>query len=128
VTSSFGSNSLANGYVYRPGLITTPNSAIGQTFVMQNYGEPGHSYRVFVSTAQTVANTQYGTLLIGPFPLVQLLPDLPYPGPDGVSTFTLTVPNSNVLVGITIYFQTLDISQYSPLAGDLSNASSTTFP
>jgi hypothetical protein len=127
VTSALGSNSSAGAWVYTPAVITTPNSAIGQTFVMQNYGEVGNVFRTYVSTTQTFANTQYGTLLIGPFPLVQLLPALPYPGPDGISTFTITVPNSPVLAGLTIWFQSLDISQLSPLAGVLTNASSTTF-
>ncbi|HTE06701.1 MAG TPA: IPT/TIG domain-containing protein [Planctomycetota bacterium] len=128
VSSSFGSNVQADGYVYTPAITTTANSAIGETFVMRNYGTPGHVYRTYVSTVPTSAATHFGTLLIGPFPLVQLLPQLPYPGPDGISTFTLVVPFNPVLVGLTIWFQSLDISQLSPLAGELTNASTTSFP
>lgn len=128
VTSSFGGNTQVDGYIYTPAVTTTANSAIGETFVMRNYGEVGNSFNTYVSTLQTSANTAYGTLLIGPFPLVQLLPTLPYAGPDGITTFTLVVPYSPALVGLTVWFQSLDISQFSPLVGVLTNATSTTFP
>jgi hypothetical protein len=128
VTSSFGSNTAVGGYVYTPAVTATPFSVQGGTVELKNYGTVGQVFNTYISTATTSANTNYGTLLIGPFPLVQVLGSVPYFGPDGVTDIVFGVPHNPVLVGLTVYYQSLDITGVGPLTGELTNRASTTFP
>ena len=125
VTSALGSDSVADAYTYTPAVRTTPQATQGGSIQLRNYGPQGDLFNTYVSTVPTSGNTKYGTLLIG-LPLFQLLPTLPYPGPDGISSLQLDVPHDPVLMGLTVYFQSLDIQGFGPLVGELTNRSSTT--
>ena len=90
-----------------------------------DYGPPGQPFWVFYSYLPTFGNTKFGKILIGPAPIFQLFPLLSYPGPDGIHSITLTVPDDPILDYVTIYWQSLDITQFGPVKGKLTNGQST---
>ena len=128
VSSTHGTSFSPGAFIYTPAITTTPNSVQGGTVTIRNYGEVGNVFNTYVSDVTTSASTKFGTLLIGPFPVVLLLPVLPYSGPDGINEIVADVPIDPNLTGLTVYFQSLDISGFGPVTGELTNRSSTTFP
>jgi hypothetical protein len=128
VSSSFGSSFSPGAFIYTPAITTTPNSVQGGTVTIRNYGEVGNVFNTYISNVTTSANTKFGTLLIGPFPIYLVLPVLSYTGPDGINEIVADVPVDPALDGLTVYFQSLDISGFGPVTGELTNRSSTTFP
>jgi hypothetical protein len=128
VVSNFGSSLSAGGFIYTPAITSTPNAVQGGTVTIRNYGEVGNVFNTYISDVTTTASTKFGTLLIGPFPIFLLLPVLPYSGPDGINEIVADVPVDPVLDGLTVYFQSLDITGFGPVTGELTNRSSTSFP
>src|SRR5262245_36405179 len=128
VSTVNGSDSSAEAWTYTPAVRTTQFSRRKAQVTIRDYGPTGNLFWVFASLTTTFGNTKFGPLLIGPNVLVQLLPLMFYPSPDGIHSITFTVPDDPILDGVTIYFQSLDITQISPLQGKLTNRSQTTFP
>ena len=116
VSSTLGSSS-QHEFTYTPAIRTTPVTQQKGQVVLRDYGTPGHAFLVFYAI---------GSAGVQPGAMQQLLPLLSYPAADGVHTIALEVPDAPVLDGMTIYFQSLDISQLNPLKGQLTNLSSTT--
>lgn len=127
VTTALGADTAAGAYVYTPAVTATPFSSPAGTIELVNYGALGHVFHSYVSPFTTSANTKFGTLLIGPAPLLQILGSVPYAGPDGITALSLPVPDEPVLVGLTVYFQSLDITSLGPLTGEFTNRAPTTF-
>jgi len=125
VTTSLGSDSNAEGFVYTPAVRVTPYTKRKAQVTFRNYGPPGQPFWQFYSYLSTFGNTKFGKILIGPAPIFQLFPLLSYPGPDGIHTITLTVPDDPILDYVTIYWQSLDITQFGPVKGKLTNGQST---
>jgi hypothetical protein len=125
VTTSLGSSTNAEGYVYTPAVRVTPITRQKAQVVFRNYGPPGQPFVQFYSYLPTFGNTKFGKILIGPAPIYQLFPLLFYPSPDGISSITLTVPDDPILDYVTIYWQSLDITQFGPVKGKLTNGQST---
>jgi len=125
ISTSLGSDSDADGFTYTPAVRTTRYSQRTAEVTIRDYGAVSDAFWVFVSLSQTSGNTKYGTLLIG-VPFFQLLPLLTYPGPKGIHSITFAVPDDPILDGVTLYFQSIDITQFGPLQGQLTNASTTT--
>ncbi len=126
VSSSIGFTFVPTGFIYAPAVITSPTVMLGGTLEIKNYGKAGDHYRTFVSTSTTVLPVApYGTLLIGPFPFIELLPTLPYQIPSGTDTIALPVPSDPILSGIVVHFQSLSIfaTGFPPAA--LTNAATT---
>jgi hypothetical protein len=128
VASPFGASFDPDGWVYTPAITTTPVVPLGGTLLIRNYGAIGNFYTTIASTATWVANTKFGTLLIGPDPFLQLLTNIPYPGPNGISDVPVVVPVAPVLHGLVVHFQSLFITNFSPVQGELTNASTTAIP
>jgi hypothetical protein len=128
VTSPFGLSFDPDGYVYTPAITTTPVVPLGGTLLIRNYGDVGDAYTTLASTSTWVANTKFGTLLVGPDPFLQLLTSIPYPGPNGISDVPVVVPNATVLHGLVVHFQSLSITNPSPVQGEFTNASTTAIP
>jgi IPT/TIG domain len=126
VTTSLGANTDADGFIFTPALRTTPFSQRTAEVTFRNYGPVGEPFWVFASLSQLTGNTKFGTLLIG-VPFYQLLPLLFYPGPKGIHSITFEVPDDPILDGVTLYLQSLDITQFSPIQGQLTNSSTTSF-
>ena len=125
VTTSLGSDSNAEGFVYTPAIRTTPYTKRKAQVTFRNYGNVGQPFWVFYSYLQTFGNTKFGKILIGPAPIFQLFPLLAYPGPNGIHSITLTVPDDPILDYVEIYWQSLAITQFGPVKGKLTNGSST---
>jgi IPT/TIG domain len=127
IANSAGSVTVPNGFLYAPALATSQSVPVGGIFELANYGAPGDNYLTLLSTTRTSINAPpYGTLLIGPAPLIQLLPILPY-GPTGESSFALPVPEIPMLSGLTLHFQSVSLfATGGPPPGKLTNATSTT--
>src|SRR5262245_61891902 len=125
VTTSLGSDSDADGYVYTPAVRVTPITKQKAQVVFRNYGPPGQPFWQFYSYLPTFGNTKFGKILIGPAPIYQLFPLLAYPSPNGINSITLTVPDDPILDYVTIYWQSLDITQFGPVKGKLTNGQST---
>ena len=128
VASPFGASFDADGWVYTPAITTTPVVPIGGTLLIRNYGAVGNAYTTLASTSTWTANTKFGTLLVGPDPFLQLLTNIPYSGPNGISDVPVVVPNAAVLHGLVLHFQSLSITNPSPVQGELTNASTTAIP
>src|SRR5262245_17491342 len=128
VTSSLGSITHPEPWLNTPAITSSPVALVGAPMVLRNYGAPGNAFVTFLSDASTALNTQFGTFLIGGGTLLQIFTNVPYPGPAGVSSFKLKVPNMAVLHGLTIRFQSLSVLQLSPLQAVLTNASTTSLP
>jgi hypothetical protein len=125
VTTSLGSDSNAEGFVYTPALRITPITKQKAQVVFRNYGQPGQPFWLFYSYLSTFGNTKFGKILIGPAPIYQLFPLLAYPSPHGIHSITLTVPDDPILDYVTIYWQSLAITQFGPVKGKLTNLQST---
>jgi len=122
--NSIGTFTLKGGFVYTPAIVTSPIAPIGSQVEIRNYGSVSNRYWTFLSFVPIEAPTQYGMLYLGP-PLLQIFPPTPYPAPLGIASSALQVPDNAALRGVTVQFQSLCITQLSPLQGSLTNASST---
>jgi hypothetical protein len=127
VSSSLGATTQPDAYIHTPALITTQNAMLKSRLDIRNYGATGDQYMTLASLTSWSAPTKYGTLLVGPV-FITLLPPMPYPGPLGIATVSVKIPNSPVLHGLTVHFQSLSITQPTPLLGSLTNASATFIP
>ena len=127
VSSSLGATMQAGGYVHTPALVATPQATLKSRLDLCNYGAAGDQYMTLASLTSWAAGTKFGTLLIGPN-FITLLPPTPYASPLGISKTSIKIPNSPVLHGLAIHFQSLSISQRTPLLGSLTNASATLVP
>ena len=128
VTSSLGSITQPEPYINTPAITSSPVALVGASLMLRNYGAPGTSFVTFLSNANVPANTQFGTFLVAGGTLLQLFTNVPYSAPSGLSSFKLNVPNLAVLHGLTLYFQSLSVTQPSPLQGSLTNAATSTLP
>ena len=127
VSDSLGSTTWPGGFVYTPAITTTPIVPIGGELDIRNYGPLGASFLTIVSLTSWSAHMKFGTLLIGPDFFLLIAPRV-YPEPDGVATLPIIVPQDSALVGLTVYFQSLCITQMGPLQGSLTNASTVSIP
>ncbi len=126
IANTYGAVIKSDGFIYAPAVISSPTVMLGGNLDITNYGNPGDTYTTFVSTSTCVIPAApYGTLLIGPFPFIQLLPFLPYGG-TGASLVSLPVPVLPALSGITVHFQSVSLfASGGPPPGALTNASTT---
>ncbi|MBK8975886.1 MAG: hypothetical protein IPM29_08155 [Planctomycetes bacterium] len=93
-----------------PAVAASACAPIGGSLRLDDYGPPGASFGLLLST--TVTNMPippFGTLLIGPSPLWTLVGPTPYPAPTLLHTTTLPIPNLPVLASVQLHFQSLAI-------------------
>ncbi|HNB60430.1 MAG TPA: IPT/TIG domain-containing protein [Phycisphaerales bacterium] len=127
IANSIGAAFKADGFTYTPAIRTPGTVVRGGTLNITNYGALGDQYTTFVSTSTcTLAAPPYGTLLIGPFPFLQLIAPTAYPGPNGVAVNSFPVPNLPALANLTVHFQSVSLYASGPPPGLLTNASTTT--
>jgi hypothetical protein len=125
VSSSFGSGELSGAFLHTPAVVTPPSALLGTVLDIADYGPVGSIYQVNFSPFETsIPLPPYGTLLIGPTSVFALAL-LVYPGPDGVGTLPLFLPEDPTLSGVTLHFQSLAVISLSPLDARLTNRSST---
>jgi hypothetical protein len=99
------------GVLCGPAVSSSPCRSPGDTVSVGDFGPAGSSFLLCVSTAgQNVAMPPYGTLLIGPAPIVTLTGVLPYPGLAGPHLLPLPIPNNPAFRGAALYFQSLALS------------------
>ena len=129
VTTSKGADSAPDGFVYTPAILSSTLALPGGTIEVTNAGPTGgalfFSYYSSVTTAIPIA--PFGTLLIGPTPLVEFLAGIPYPGPDGVHVTQAPVPTNPALIGLELPFQTVAILSLVTAEIVLTNRATTTF-
>lgn len=125
LANSNGATLDPDGFIYSPAIVTSPIAQIGGSLLITNYGTIGGMYRTFVSTSTWTLSTPYGTLLVGPFPFVELIPLTPYPLANGVDAIALPIPSMPALQGLVVHFQSLSISSLNPFQAKFTNASST---
>lgn len=107
-----------------PLLATSPCAPPGGNARIDNVGPAGDAFAVFAALSETnVPLPPYGTLEIGPSPIVMLYGPLLYPGTTGPHTAQLALPNVPSLVGASLYFQTLRLTATQLL---LANSARTT--
>ena len=127
ITSSLGATTQPGAYVHTPALVASQQAPLKSRLELRNYGEAGDQYLTLASLTSWAAPTHFGLLEVGPI-FITLLPPLPYPAPLGIAKVSFKVPNSPVLHGLTVHFQSLSITQRTPLLGSLTNASATLIP
>ena len=69
----------------------------------------------------------FGTLLIGPAPLVPGIENGVYPAPGGIQEVRAAVPDLAIFAGATLYFQSIAVLSLIPLDVQLVNSTSTFF-
>ena len=126
VTGSLGSGSDPDAWTYTPAVRTTAFTANGSALDITNYGTPGNVFHTLIAASGGFSNTQYGPFLLGPN-FIFLLTAFPYTGPLGIHNLHSNVPLSPSLVGLTVHFQSFEVTQLSPLQGSFTNAALTTF-
>ncbi|HEU4418115.1 MAG TPA: choice-of-anchor tandem repeat NxxGxxAF-containing protein [Planctomycetota bacterium] len=91
-----------------PAIAASQCTPVGGTIRIDDYGPGGGAYVMVASTTTTfIPLPPWGTLLIGPSPLVILAGPVLYPGSSGPSTTLLPIPPNPQFVGVTLHFQTL---------------------
>ncbi|MCC6670680.1 MAG: hypothetical protein IT458_06450 [Planctomycetes bacterium] len=91
-----------------PGVSSNPCRSPGDTLQIDDYGPGGASFVLFFSTAmQNQPLPPFGTLLIGPTPILALTGVVPYPGFSGPHAQLLPIPNNPALRGLSLHFQSL---------------------
>ncbi len=127
VSNSIGATTEPEGFVYTPAILTTPVVPMGGVLKIRNYGPVGDYYWTVVSLTTMSKPTKFGLLLVGPT-IFELLTPTPYPPSDGVSTVTIHVPNDPALQGLDVHFQSLSVTAFKPVEGELTNATTTSIP
>jgi hypothetical protein len=96
------------GVLCGPGVASNPCRSPGDTLHVDDFGPAGASFALFFSTAtQSLHYPPFGTLLIGPTPLLALTGVVAYPGLPGPHTLPLPIPNDPALRGLSVHFQSL---------------------
>jgi len=126
VTSSLGSGSDPDAWLYTPAVISTEATQIGGEMDIRNYGTVGNSLIMLAAGNTGFGGTQFGPFLLGN-PFIFVFSGIPYPGPDGIHELHVNVPNAPILSGFTVYFQSFEATQLSPAQGLFTNRSSVTF-
>ncbi len=91
-----------------PAIAASPCTPVGGMLRVDDYGPAGGVYVMAGSTATTnIPLAPWGTLLIGPSPLVILAGPTAYPGTSGPSTTLLPIPPNPLVQGMALHFQTL---------------------
>jgi hypothetical protein len=126
VTSSLGSNSDPDAWIYTPAVLSTEATQVGGEMDIRNYGTPGNAIIMMAAAGTGSGGTQFGTFLLA-HPFIFVFIGVPYPGPDGIHTLHVDVPNAPILSGLTVYFQSLEATQLSPVQGQFTNRTSVTF-
>lgn len=94
-----------------PLLAASPCAPPGGGTRLDNVGPASDAFVVFAALSETnVPLPPYGTLEIGPSPIVMLYGPLLYPGTTGPHTALLPLPNVPSLVGASLHFQTLRLT------------------
>lgn len=106
-----------------PAIASSQCTTIGSPVRIDDYGPSGGFFVLVASTATTsVPVPPWGTLLIGPVPLVILAGPTLYPGTSGPSTAFLGIPPNPAFQGQSLHFQTLAFASPTDL---LTNRAST---
>jgi hypothetical protein len=126
VTSSLGSGSKPDGFVYTPAVLSTEQVVLTGKLRVENYGPVGTYFDTWFSPfATSIPLPPFGTILIGPTPIVKFLAGF-YPAPNGIHVLEVTVPNDPSLHGVVAHYQTVSVPSFAPLVIQLTNASTTT--
>ena len=106
-----------------PAVAASPCTPVGGSVRIDDYGPLGGVYVMAASTVATsIPLPFWGTLLIGPNPIVILAGPTFYPGSSGPSTTLLPIPPNPQFQGLSLHFQTLALG--SPI-DQLTNRAST---
>jgi hypothetical protein len=106
-----------------PAIAASQCTLIGGSVRIDDYGPSGGVYVMAASTTTTsIPVAPWGTLWIGPSPLVVLAGPTAYPGPSGPSTVFLAIPPNPAFQGLSLHFQTLAFASPTDL---LTNRAST---
>ena len=102
------------GVLCGPAVASSPCRSPGDTVQIGDFGPAGASFFLCVSTAQqSVHVSGFGTLLIGPAPIVTLSGLVPYPGLSGPHWLPLPIPNNPAFAGASLHFQSLALATTS---------------
>ncbi len=127
ITTALGTTVDAGGYIYSPGLTSSPEAWQTGVLRIANYGPAGGTFQTAYSTVTTsIPLPPFGTLLIGPSPIFDAIPSTPYPA-SGVALAEVTVPVNPTLAGVTFHLQSVAVLSLVPLDVRLVNRSSTLF-
>ncbi len=129
VVSSFGAASIAEAYISTPAITSTKVAPPGGQIELRNYGPLTAFYSLYWSFSTTsIVLPPYGTLLIGPSPIIVGPVGQLYPAPDGINVLTFDTPSAPVFAGLTMYWQSLVFVSLAPLEVIFSNGASTQLP
>jgi hypothetical protein len=108
VTGAAWNSAHLTGALWGPGVASSPCRSPGDTVHVDDFGPQGASFVLFFSTAaQSMPLPPFGTLLIGPAPILALTGVVAYPGPSAPHRQPLPIPNDAALRGLSLHFQSL---------------------
>jgi hypothetical protein len=123
VVSQIGSTTAKDAFVHTPGLLLPDVLPLGGTVQMKNYGPVGALFDTWISpNATSIPFPPFGTIEIGPAPLVNLVSGGSYPAPDGVNVLSGPVADNPSLVGVSLHFQSIAVLSFTPLDVRLTNS------
>jgi len=127
VSSSFGSDTLPDGFLHTPAVLSSSAVMLGGTLVLQNVGPTSAIlFDGFASPFEaSIPFPPFGTILIDPSLLVNFIEDGTYPAPNGIHVLAFTVPNLPILSGLTLHFQSAVLLSLTPPTIVLTNRAST---
>jgi hypothetical protein len=108
VTGAGWNNAHLTGVLCGTAVASSPCRSPGDTVRIDDFGPVGASFVLFLSTAaQNMPWPPFGTLLIGPTPILPVTGVVPYPGLSGPHRQLLPIPNNPELRGLSLHFQSL---------------------
>jgi hypothetical protein len=127
VSSTFGSDTRPDGFLYTPAVLSTPLVSLNGLLEISNVGPTtAILFDAFVSPLPaSIPFPPFGTILIDPSLVFNFVEDGTYPPPNGFHTLSVTVPNLPVLVGLSLYFQSAVLLSLTPPTIVLTNRSTT---
>jgi len=112
------------GVLCGPGIASNPCRSPGDTLHVDDFGPAGANFVLFLSTAmQSLPWPPYGTLRIGPAPIVPVTSIVPYPGLAGPHRLSLPIPGNPALRGLALHFQTFALLSGGPMLTDRATSS-----
>ena len=126
VVNNLGSHVVPDAYVYEPALLQQSKAQVGSTFVLRFLGEPQSLLTISLgqSTGTGIPLPPFDGALELSSVLLLLAQSLPSPG--GQEFFAFDLPDNPVLVGASVGFQALAVTDLLAPAGSFSNLLSVT--
>jgi len=124
VSSSFGSDTLPEGFIHTPAVLSSPAVMLGGSLELKNYGPTSAIlFDAFASPSLASMPSPFGTIFLDTSILFNVIEDGLYPAPNGIHLVSFPVPTDPSLSGLNLHFQTAVMLSSVPQTIVLTNRS-----